>query len=259
MSRRPLPPALVAARRARAAGDDPLKAEAAAVIEMQEAHERDLMEKDLETFWQGPDTFANPPKMLQPDTEEGRYERTPLTTPEARAHMSREMQPIKRESKVFRLRQAQRICTLISQGQTLQQICGVDGLPSITIINIWLQDNERFRRMMDKARILQADYLADEMLLLASKVRGDPRNANAYKVAADILRWQASVRNVRKYGDKTQIEVREVHKSPAQIQKEIIDLAAEFNVPIANLPNKVDLLPATLPIQQPVPVAREDN
>jgi len=239
MARRKVPPAILAARQARLEGISPIVAEAACITEQIEEAERAAIETPIDTFWQGPDTMNDPPTYLSSDSEDDRIERTPKIPRFMVEHMSRAPKPHNRESKVFRLRQAQRICTLISQGQTLQQICGTNGLPSIVVVNHWLDENDKFQTMYRRARLRQADYLADEMLLLATIVRKDPKNHAAYRVSADIMRWQSSVRAPHKYGDTKHIEITEVRKTPQQIQREIIDLAAEFNVPIADLPANV--------------------
>jgi len=237
--RKELPATIVAARLARITGANPITAETKVVIQQLDDQQKIAETSTVDTFWQGPDTLKEPPLELSPETDEEAQERMSVWPESRLGKMSRMPQPSRRESKVFRLRAAQQICILISQGQTLQQICGQNGLPSITIVNLWLQDNEKFKHMMDRARMVQADYLADEMLLLAGLTRKDPKHCGAYRVAADILRWQASVRSPRKYGERSQIEVTEVRKTPQQIQREIADLAAEFNVPIADLPINV--------------------
>jgi hypothetical protein len=233
-----IPPNVIAAREARIKGEDPVAAEREALRIMKEEAEQELAETTLESFWQAPDTLNDPPPLQGADTDEAAQERLGVWPPSRREKMTRELIAPRRQSRVFRATVAKEICRLIAQGQVLQQICGQNGIPSIEIVNGWLQDNARFQRMYARARHNQGDYLADEMLILASLVRQNPREAGAYKVAAEILKWQASVRN-SKYNPATKVEVTEVQKTTEQIQKEIAALAAEFNVPLADLPANV--------------------
>lgn len=233
-----IPPHIIAARMARIAGEDPLAAEREARIKMKADEDAELADTTLESFWHAPDTMNDPPPLQAAETEEQAQERMSVWPDSRRQLMTREPLPPRRESRVFKANVAKEICRLLAQGQVLQQICGQNGLPSINVVNTWLQENDRFKRMYERARFTQADYFADEMLVLASLVRKDPKNCGAYKVAADILRWQASVRS-SKYNERTKIEITEVQKTTEQIQKEIASLAAEFNVPLADLPANV--------------------
>lgn len=236
MPRRKLPAHLQEARLARAENRNQMQAMSEAIAKEQEAEEERLKKTPVGSMWDAKDPLHNPRMMLEDDTEEGRANRTIALPPNMTKKMTRELKPTLRESHAFNLSMAKQVCSQISQGMTLQQICGKNGLPSIMVINGWLQSNDRFLRMYNHARLLQADYLADEMLILATLVRRRPKMARAYKVAAEILKWQATVRNPSKYGERQIIDATIVHKTPLQIQQEIADLAREFNVPLANLP-----------------------
>jgi hypothetical protein len=85
--------------------------------------------------------------------------------------------------------------------------------------------------MYDVARELQADFLADKMLGLASAaLADDPKEAVKYRVAADILTKQAEWRAPRKFGSKMQLEVSEAPKTSEQIKAEILQLEEDLGM-----------------------------
>lgn len=58
------------------------------------------------------------------------------------------------------------------------------------------------RSRLARAREIAADTLADRHLHLAQVALETPRMSDAVRVAAEILRWQASIRNRSQYGDQ---------------------------------------------------------
>jgi hypothetical protein len=58
-----------------------------------------------------------------------------------------------------------------------------------------------FAQAFARAREVAADHIADRMLAIADHALQNPGSANAARVAADILRWQAVVRYRTRYGD----------------------------------------------------------
>ena len=52
-----------------------------------------------------------------------------------------------------------------------------------------------------------SNRMADRMLSLADVALSEPALANAVRVASDILKWSAMVRNRRTYGDQQRLEV----------------------------------------------------
>lgn len=64
-------------------------------------------------------------------------------------------------------------------------------LPDWNLVVSWLGKDEAFRQEWDTARKYGASYQADEMLLLKDRLLKDPKNANAYKVAMDMIKTSA--------------------------------------------------------------------
>lgn len=130
----------------------------------------------------------------------------------------------------YTTRIAKRLCEHIALGATLQQALQKEPLgPSVPVFWRWLDEYPEFREMYERARILQADLMADTIMTMAENVLKQPKFAPAYKVASDILKWQAEIRNPARYGQKVQVE----HKAtldPAKLKGEIHQLEKELGL-----------------------------
>lgn len=71
----------------------------------------------------------------------------------------------------------------------------------------WQQVHPEFGESIARARQESAHRIADRMLALADAALAEPTLANAVRVAADILKWQAGVRNPGIYGERQRIEI----------------------------------------------------
>jgi hypothetical protein len=133
----------------------------------------------------------------------------------------------------FSMALADNLCRLIAIGQPLQQICAEPRMPTVTQVQAWVRKFPKFKEMYEEARALQADYLADEMLMLVKEMRTttQPGRASALRAAADLLAKQAEWRAPRKYGPKMDITMNDRPKTPDEIKAEIIRLRTELGVP----------------------------
>lgn len=122
-----------------------------------------------------------------------------------------------------------RICEEIAGGGTLREILQAEDMPNWETVRRALLKDEEFREQYERARIDQADYFADQMLEYAAKAIENPKAAHGYRVAADILRWQAMVRSPRKYSDRL-IQENQVTQplDPKQFDAEIKRLYKEL-------------------------------
>lgn len=124
------------------------------------------------------------------------------------------------------------ICEEIALGSTLAEALEKVGYlaPSERMFWKWLDQNEEFRQQYERARQLQADKLADEHLSLAKKaLLVDAKQAPKFKVAADVYKWQAEIRNRGKYGAKAEAPNRKDLK-PEEIKAEIKRLEKELGI-----------------------------
>jgi hypothetical protein len=71
----------------------------------------------------------------------------------------------------------------------------------------WQTRYPEFAEAVAHARQESSHRVADRMLALADAALAEPALANAVRVAADILKWQAAVRNPGIYGERQRIDV----------------------------------------------------
>jgi hypothetical protein len=118
---------------------------------------------------------------------------------------------------------AEEICVLIAcSDKGLQAILASDErFPSLPTVMKWLNSNADFAQAYARAKELQADYLADQMLEIADETNGDAElaynkdgsvyarmnghNVQRSKLMVEQRRWHASKLNPRRYGDKLDV------------------------------------------------------
>lgn len=135
----------------------------------------------------------------------------------------------------------------IALGKTLEEALKTIGYlaPTVTQVWKWLDVHENFREKYDRARQLQADMLADRTLKFVDDVLEDPKSAAAYKVATDILRWHAAVRNRKVYHPMDNDNAKQAPLDAKKIKEEIKRLEKELGVQEAKKPKIVQLIPKT--------------
>lgn len=105
-------------------------------------------------------------------------------------------------------------------GQSLRDICGKSGMPDKSTVFRWLAINEKFRDQYARAREIQQEHHAEELLDIADDGRNDWMASNdeenlGYKLngehiqrsrlRVDARKWLMSKLAPKRYGDKTQI------------------------------------------------------
>lgn len=130
----------------------------------------------------------------------------------------------------YNTRIAKRICEQIALGATLKQALEKEPMgPAIPTFWRWLDEYPEFREMYERARVLQADLISDTIMTMAENVLRQPKFAAAYKVAVDILRWQAEIRNPARYGSKVTVEHKQT-LDPKKMVQEIAQLEKELGL-----------------------------
>lgn len=111
---------------------------------------------------------------------------------------------------------ADEICERLSRGESLRAITGADRddfMPGQTTVYRWLDENEEFRKQYARARELQADHYAEEIVDIADgrddwKPTADEaaqaivRDPQRDRLRIDARKWVASKLAPKKYGDK---------------------------------------------------------
>lgn len=158
----------------------------------------------------------------------------------------------------YNSRVANRICENLAMGDSLKTALEKDVLaPTVQTIYRWLDMYPAFREKYERARLLQADVHADTMMDMARDVVKNPQKASAYRVAADILQWQAAMRNPKMYGSKVTVESKAAPMNAAQIKAEIAVLEKELNVDSA-ITNKSRDAAERMPAAQPDPIVDDE-
>ena len=108
------------------------------------------------------------------------------------------------------------ICSRIAEGQSVRAICTDEQMPDMRTIFRWLDAHEDFRQQYARARDMQADTLADEILHIADNTQSGIKTKTTNKgveimegdmiehrrLQVDARKWIASKLKPKKYGDK---------------------------------------------------------
>ncbi|KRG52697.1 terminase small subunit-like protein [Stenotrophomonas beteli] len=117
---------------------------------------------------------------------------------------------------------ADAICDLLVDGKSLRTICSTAKMPSRSTVIRWLAEDEAFRNQYARARELQADTLAEEILDIADKaVLGERLKKDGKgkvlerqtgdmversKLMIDARKWYAGKLQPKKYGERVALD-----------------------------------------------------
>ena len=103
------------------------------------------------------------------------------------------------------------ICGKIAEGSIgLRRICEEEGMPSYSSVFNWIgkKENAWFLDLYTRAREMQADRIADEIMEIADDNRFDREafvggnHIQRDKLRTDVRKWRAAKLHPKKYGDK---------------------------------------------------------
>jgi hypothetical protein len=124
------------------------------------------------------------------------------------------------------------ICTAIESGRNLQEIVEEDGMPCRHTVNRWVEKNPEFCSAYYRARRLQADFFADQILNIADETTSDyvdgkdgrtvnHEHINRSKLRVESRKWLMTRVSPEKWGDK----VEKIHSgnpnNPVRVQTEV--------------------------------------
>ena len=104
---------------------------------------------------------------------------------------------------LYNLQLADILCTRISEGENLTEICKTDGMPCRMSVYRWMREHPEFGDAYTRAREERADTLADEIISVADDSALDH---NDRRVKIDARKWAASKLNRRLYGDRITVD-----------------------------------------------------
>lgn len=117
---------------------------------------------------------------------------------------------------------ADAICERIIEGESLRQICKAENMPNCSTVFRWMVSNDEFCKQYEKAKVEQAEMLADEIISIAdeeqtvvkthdggtTEVTFDSVAVARNRLRVDARKWVASKLKPKKYGDKIDHEVK---------------------------------------------------
>ena len=126
---------------------------------------------------------------------------------------------------------AEYICRELMMGRTLTSICKEDGIPTLPTVFTWLSKenknyNEDFLKLYMRAREIQADTVADEVVDIARdntrdfykkynkktgevEIIADLDHIQRDRLAVDTLKWKAARLYPMKYSERMQLTGKE--------------------------------------------------
>lgn len=123
------------------------------------------------------------------------------------------------------------ICMLIARGESLRKICERPGMPAMSSIFKWLNENKEFSEQYARARENQADFLLEEMLEISDLAT--PEDVSVAKLRVDARKWYITKVAPKKYGDKQAIEHsgsvvnKNINMTPTEFREIAKELLAE--------------------------------
>lgn len=114
------------------------------------------------------------------------------------------------------------ICGRLVEGESLRSICRSEDMPPAGTVFRWLDAHESFREQYARAREMQADLFADELLDISDDGRNDWMERNhgdedpgwvingehiqRSRLRVDTRKWIASKILAKKYGDRVAVD-----------------------------------------------------
>ena len=102
-----------------------------------------------------------------------------------------------------------KVCDYMSEhGLSLRAICRTDKtIPNRKVINDWLNKDEAFRNQYTRAHEDRLEFLFEQMNELIEACENDRDSIAKLKIQIDLIKWQLSKMNPKKYGDKQDINL----------------------------------------------------
>lgn len=125
---------------------------------------------------------------------------------------------------------ADAICAEIVQGYSIRTICKAEPMPCVATIFNWFRSHPEFLEQYEKAKEMQADMLAEDLLDIADDGTNDwmekfgkegenlgyqinGEHIQRSRLRVDTRKWIASKLKAKKYGDRVQTDVQALDKN----------------------------------------------
>lgn len=133
------------------------------------------------------------------------------------------------------------LVTRIANGESLPQVCGDPGMPSMLLVYSWFDNHPEFSKAMQRAEEVRGHLLGEQALLVATGT--DRVNVSADKLKFEALSKAAARSNIR-YQDKQVVQQQDeyANMTEEQVRQRIIRMV-EANPALAEVVAKHPSLP----------------
>lgn len=100
----------------------------------------------------------------------------------------------------------ERICDMLAQGKSMVAICGLEDMPAQSTVYKWLKENEEFSERYARAREMQADLYADQIIQIADDCEPEAGSVSKARLQIEARKWTASKLSPKKYGDRLEVD-----------------------------------------------------
>jgi hypothetical protein len=122
---------------------------------------------------------------------------------------------------------ANRICERMSAGESLNRICSDADMPPVSTVRHWvIYDHQGFAAKYARARELQADAWASELVDLARNVPPDSNHVAKARLEIDTVKWVACKLLPKKYGEKLDASLTGANGGPVLVSTALSPLSA---------------------------------
>lgn len=122
---------------------------------------------------------------------------------------------------------ARQICDRLALDESLASICRDKGMPGVTTVYRWRDENPAFREEYARARTDQGHTVADGLGDIRRRLLAGEIDAATATAAANIAKWEASRRAARDFGDKLDLSSSDGTMSPKPNVIEFVAPAAD--------------------------------
>lgn len=125
---------------------------------------------------------------------------------------------------------ADKICERLMLGESLRKICGDEGMPEKRTVCYWLRDKEDFFHQYARAREVQMELMAEEIMDISDDDSGDTMTitgpdgklrdienkefTSRAKLRVDTRKWIMSKLATKRFGDKQEVNVNQTNLPP---------------------------------------------
>lgn len=95
------------------------------------------------------------------------------------------------------------ICQMVTEGQSLKDICAIEGFPPYPIVMAWKRKYPEFKAQLTEAKKDRAEAFAELALEVAEE--SDPENVQNDKLLVETYRWHAEIGDREQYGKQQKI------------------------------------------------------